>query len=74
MTRTDHDYTGTTNGGYAYRFNLCGNTVKLCGNYLIASTIQSLSEALALAERRWMTGAPPRPCKTGSRGAGSASA
>ena len=30
MRRTDHDFTGTTNGGYAYRFNVCGNTVKLC--------------------------------------------
>jgi len=30
MHRLDHDYTGTTNGGYAYRFNVCGNTVKLC--------------------------------------------
>ena len=28
MRRTDHDFTGTTNGGY--RFNVCGNTVKLC--------------------------------------------
>ena len=30
MFRNDHDFTGTTNGGYAYRFNVCGNTVKLC--------------------------------------------
>lgn len=30
MMKTDHDFTGTTNGGYAYRFNVCGNTVKLC--------------------------------------------
>ena len=27
-----------------------GNVVKLCGNFLIASTIESLSESLALAE------------------------
>ena len=30
MKRTDHDFTGTTTGGYTYRFNVCGNTVKLC--------------------------------------------
>ena len=30
MKHLDHDYTGTTNGGYAYRFNVCGNTVKMC--------------------------------------------
>jgi hypothetical protein len=30
MKRDDHDFTGTTTGGYAYRFNVCGNTVKLC--------------------------------------------
>lgn len=31
MRRADHDYTGTVPGGYAYRFNVCGNTVKECG-------------------------------------------
>ena len=31
MHRTDHDYTGSTVGGYAYRFNVCGNTVRACG-------------------------------------------
>jgi len=32
MKHDDHDYTGTTTGGYAYRFNVCGNTVKLCNS------------------------------------------
>jgi len=32
MKRDDHDFTGTTTGGYAYRFNVCGNTVKLCNS------------------------------------------
>ena len=31
MRRTDHDFTGTTAGGYAYRFNICGDTVRTCG-------------------------------------------
>ena len=30
MLRTDHDFTGTTPGGYTYRFNVCGGTVKVC--------------------------------------------
>ena len=30
MTRTEHDFTGTTPGGYTYRFNVCGGTVKVC--------------------------------------------
>ena len=30
MKREEHDFTGTTTGGYTYRFNVCGNTVKLC--------------------------------------------
>ena len=30
MQRLDHDFTSTTAGGYAYRFNVCGNTVKVC--------------------------------------------
>ena len=30
MFQHDHDFTGTTTGGYAYRFNVCGNTVKVC--------------------------------------------
>ena len=30
MARTDHDYTGATTGGYTYRFNVCGNTNRLC--------------------------------------------
>ena len=30
MKRTDHDYLGTTPGGYSYRFNVCAGTVKVC--------------------------------------------
>jgi hypothetical protein len=30
MRRTDHDYLGTTPGGYTYRFNVCAGTVKVC--------------------------------------------
>ena len=30
MQANDHDYTGTTTGGYVYRFNICGNTNKVC--------------------------------------------
>jgi len=30
MRRTDHDYLGTTPGGYTYRFNVCSGTVKVC--------------------------------------------
>jgi len=32
MKRDDHDYTGTTPGGYTYRFNVCGGTVKVCNS------------------------------------------
>jgi len=30
MKQVGHDFTGTTAGGYTYRFNLCGGTVKVC--------------------------------------------
>ena len=30
MKRADHDFSGTTPGGYTYRFNVCGGTVKVC--------------------------------------------
>ena len=32
MKRDDHDYTGTTPGGYTYRFNVCAGTVKVCNS------------------------------------------
>ncbi|KAL3926825.1 MAG: hypothetical protein SGPRY_003117 [Prymnesium sp.] len=32
MKRRDHDYTGTTPGGYTYRFNVCGGSVKVCNS------------------------------------------
>ena len=32
MKRTDHDFTGTTTGGYTYRFNVCGNTQSIPGS------------------------------------------
>ena len=32
MQQLEHDYTGTTPGGYVYRFNACGNTVKVCNS------------------------------------------
>merc|ERR1719271_1837271 len=30
MKQLGHDFTGTTAGGYTYRFNMCGGTVKVC--------------------------------------------
>lgn len=30
MKQLTHDFTGTTSGGYTYRFNVCENTVRLC--------------------------------------------
>lgn len=30
MKQLGHDFTGTTAGGYTYRFNVCGGTVKVC--------------------------------------------
>jgi len=30
MKQIGHDFTGTTAGGYTYRFNICGGTVKVC--------------------------------------------
>ena len=30
MKQVGHDFTGTTAGGYTYRFNVCGGTVKVC--------------------------------------------
>jgi len=32
IRRLDHDFTGTTIGGYVYRLNVCGNTVKQCNS------------------------------------------
>jgi len=30
MRRSDHDFLGTTPGGYTYRFNVCAGSVKVC--------------------------------------------
>jgi len=32
MAQTEHDFTGTTGGGYVYRFNVCKNTLKVCSD------------------------------------------
>jgi len=32
MTQKEHDFTSATAGGYTYRFNVCGDTVKVCNS------------------------------------------
>lgn len=32
MRKEEHDFTGLTQGGYTYRFNVCGSTNKICNS------------------------------------------
>jgi hypothetical protein len=66
MQQLEHDFTGSTTGGYIYRFNVCGNTIKVCNDMPSPASKWRGSKCNNLGDPQSMRLALLDPAKPGS--------